>query len=69
MKKHEINADNFWTTDLEDIESVFLPEGTKITDLPITNCIPVRPEVKPSLIGRILKVMNRTRKLYANPKQ
>ena len=31
----EITPENFWDKDLEEIEAVFLPEETKITDLPI----------------------------------
>jgi len=31
-----LNEDNFWDTDLEDIEAIFLPKGKKITDLPTT---------------------------------
>jgi len=31
-----LNASNFWNTDLEDVEAVFLPKGKKITDLPTT---------------------------------
>lgn len=31
-----LNANNFWDTDLEDVEAVFLPLGKKITDLPTT---------------------------------
>lgn len=27
---------NFWDTDLEELESVFLPNGNKVTDLPTT---------------------------------
>lgn len=38
----------FWDRDLEDIESEFLPEGKKITDMPIQNSIngmPIKNEV------------------------
>jgi len=31
----EITKDNFWNTDLEDIESSFLKKGKKITDLEV----------------------------------
>jgi hypothetical protein len=31
-----LNAGNFWNTDLEDVEAVFLPKDKKITDLPTT---------------------------------
>lgn len=31
-----LNANNFWNTDLEDVEATFLPKGKKITDLPTT---------------------------------
>jgi hypothetical protein len=34
-KKIIVTADNFWDTDLEDIESTFLKKGAKITDLPV----------------------------------
>jgi hypothetical protein len=34
-KEIKVTADNFWNTDLEDIESTFLKKGAKITDLPI----------------------------------
>ena len=30
-----LTKDNFWDTDLEDIEATFLKKGTKITDLPV----------------------------------
>lgn len=33
--KQDITADNFWETDLDVIEASFLPEGVKITDLPV----------------------------------
>ena len=28
--------DNFWETDLEDIQATYLPKGKKITDMPYT---------------------------------
>lgn len=28
----QLNRDNFWDTNLSDIESIFLPKGSKITD-------------------------------------
>ena len=31
-----LNASNFWNTDLEDVEAVFLPKNKKITDLKTT---------------------------------
>ena len=69
-----LNASNFWNTDLEDVESVFLPEGMKITDLPTTlderiptqgsvildKTINVDDEVKaPKLIQKIVYFMKK----------
>jgi len=31
-----LNANSFWSTDLEELEATFLPKGKKITDLPTT---------------------------------
>ncbi|MDX9902349.1 MAG: hypothetical protein RBT22_12755 [Aliarcobacter sp.] len=36
MKTITLTKDNFWNTDLSDIESVFLPKNKKITDLEIS---------------------------------
>lgn len=30
-----INSNNFWETDLAEVDRLFLPEGKKITDLPV----------------------------------
>lgn len=35
MKTITLTKDNFWNTDLSDIESVFLPKNKKVTDLDI----------------------------------
>ena len=39
-----ITKDNFWDTDLDKIESVFLKKGQKITDLPtyLSDSVPVQ---------------------------
>ena len=34
MSELTITKNNFWNTDLKDIEASFLPKNTKITDLP-----------------------------------
>lgn len=34
-KTQVITKNNFWDTDLKDIESTFLKKGTSVTDLPI----------------------------------
>ena len=38
MTEH-LTKNNFWDTDLSDIESTFLPSGQKVTDLPIQGSI------------------------------
>lgn len=42
-----ITEDNFWDTDLDKIESVFLEKGQKITDLPtsFSDVVPVQGSV------------------------
>ncbi|GFO76090.1 hypothetical protein BPLS_P3679 [Bathymodiolus platifrons methanotrophic gill symbiont] len=67
-----LTANNFWNTDLEDVEAVFLPKGMKITDLPVTlderiptqgsvildKTININDEVKtPSLIQKFMYFM------------
>lgn len=51
------NANNFWDTDIADIESVFLPVGVKITDLPTTldKRVPHQGSV---LLDRIVNIDN-----------
>lgn len=70
MKKNipQINANNFWSSDLSKVEAVFLDDGEKITDLPTKLLINVPPQgsvllrnivnvdkviKKPSIISRI----------------
>ena len=38
MTEH-LTENNFWDTDLSDIESTFLPSGQKVTDLPIQGSV------------------------------
>lgn len=35
MTTKKITKDNFWDTDLKDVEASFLPEGKTILDLPV----------------------------------
>ena len=68
-----LNAQNFWERDLEDVESVFLQKGEKITDLPssLDDRVPSQGSVllnrtvnidkvvkKPSLYERIRYIFN-----------
>lgn len=50
-----ITAKNFWEKDLEEIESVFLRDGQKITDLPpaFSESVPVQGSV---LLGKTVNV-------------
>lgn len=41
--KAKAKAKAFWDRDLEDIESDFLPDGVKITDLPVQNSVDGMP--------------------------
>lgn len=52
MSESTITKNNFWNTDLEDIEAVFLPKGKKITDLPtvLDNRVPAQGSV---LLGKV----------------
>ena len=52
MAKAIITKNNFWNTDLKDIEALFLPKGKKITDLPtvLDNRIPPQGSV---LLGNV----------------
>lgn len=65
----QINIQNFWDTDLESLEAVFLIDGNKITDLPtnLDNRVPSQGSVlldkainidnivkQPSVISRLL---------------
>jgi len=69
-----LNANNFWNTNLEDVEASFLPQGKKIIDLPTTldervptqgsvildRTININDEVKsPSVMQKILLFMTR----------
>jgi len=52
MSESTITKNNFWNTDLEDIEALFLPKGKKITDLPtvLDNRVPAQGSV---LLGKV----------------
>jgi len=69
-----LNVNNFWNTNLEDVEASFLPQGKKIIDLPTTldervptqgsvildRTININDEVKsPSVMQKILLFMTR----------
>jgi hypothetical protein len=69
-----LNANNFWNTNLEDVEASFLPQGKKIIDLPTTldervptqgsvildKTININDEVKsPSVMQKFLFFMTR----------
>jgi len=51
----QVNGDNFWSSDLDEIESVFLDQDKKITDLPtvLNNKVPPQGSV---LLGRIVNI-------------
>ncbi len=53
-----INKDNFWDTDLEDLESVFLAKGKKITDLPVTKPDGSVPSTGSVLLDRTINIDN-----------
>lgn len=69
MTCKQINIQNFWDTNLEELESVFLINGKKVTDLPtdidkrvpsqgsvlLDNTVNIDNVVKqPSLINRLI---------------
>ncbi|ORU95112.1 MAG: hypothetical protein A6F71_10640 [Cycloclasticus sp. symbiont of Poecilosclerida sp. M] len=56
-----LNADNFWDTDLQDVEAVFLPKGKKITDLPTTldNRVPSQGNV---ILNKTINIDNEVKK-------
>lgn len=65
-----INEDNFWSTNLEDIESTFLPKNSKITDLPTTleESVPAQGSVllhKVVNIDHIIKKPNFIKRMFA----
>ncbi len=51
----QINTQNFWNTDLEEIESVFLIDGNKVTDLP-TNLDKRVPSQGSVLLDKIINI-------------
>lgn len=57
----QINTQNFWDTDLEKIESVFLIEGNKITDLP-TNLDKRVPSQGSVLLDKVINIDNFVKK-------
>lgn len=74
-----LNANNFWDTDLEEVEAVFLAKGKKITDLPRTldervasqgsvildKTINIDDEIeKPGLIRKIWYYLRRAYRLH-----
>ncbi len=54
-----LTKSNFWDTDLSEVESAFLPIGTKVTDLPtsLNNAVPPQGSVLLNKIVNIDKVV------------
>ena len=52
-----LTQNNFWDTDLSDLESTFLPNGKKITDLPVglNNAVPPQGSV---LLNKVVNIDN-----------
>jgi len=50
-----ITKDNFWDTDLDKLEAVFLQKGNKVTDLP-TYLNQVVPEQGSVLLGQVVDI-------------
>lgn len=68
-KPQVITKDNFWETDLKDIEGTFLKEGTSVTDLPIylNDSVPPQGVILPLEEISPQEIMNDAReKLSAN---
>jgi len=64
MKKNissNIDASNFWSSDLSNLEAIFLKEGEKITDLPpkLIKCVPSQGSVLLKKIINIDKVVKK----------
>jgi len=61
MTQRQVTGDTFWSSDLEDIEAVFLGNKTKVTDLPVklNNNVPPQGSV---LLNRTMNIDERLAK-------
>ncbi len=51
-----LHAENFWETDLEQVESVFLDQNKKVTDLPTTIDAKRVPAQGSVLLGHVVNI-------------